>query len=199
MESEWSLSQRVSACLYYVRRLVLGVVYSGETGLQRSEGHKAETFKNKLFRKWTERWLKQRYHDDIRTTLSQAMDPLSDGDRSDHGALSEACRDGLVASSFRAVSQWQTSEHESRWLRGLTPIIAKFAHLQSKARAVDPFDQTVEDAADASSRVDSIIREQHVAIASLLLSNYIEWLLFALIGDRALVWFMDECLNASDA
>lgn len=193
MESKWPLSFRVSACLYYLRRLVLSVVDGANPAFPPLASESA-SLESGLFGAWSDRWLRgQRYHEEMRQSLLAGMEPLSEEHREERDEVQRVCRGGLAAAALRAVAECETSAHEPRWQRGLVPLIERFRLLQSQARAVDPL--ATHDVPPPSSGLDAVVDAQHRAIASMLLANYAEWVLAAVIGDGPLVWFMDACMD----
>ena len=207
LESHWSLQDRVSSSLYYIRRLVIEVMLKseligGEHNEQNADEAGASTdaadLQSRWFLGWMARWMKlQRFHEPLLGEMLERMQPLAPEDEQDRAAVRESCSGGLVAASRRAIRQWQTPDHEARWTRGLTPLIKQFEHIRSVSKPVHPtraFPAT--SAFDLeSSAEDRSITSQSASIASLLLANYVEWLLFAMLGDRVMLWFIDSCVR----
>jgi hypothetical protein len=196
LEADWSFEDRVLSTMYYLRRLTVGVLYQGETTLQLSHGRKAEQLKTKMFAKYVNEWLRgQRFHDGIMTILKQHMLPFSPSESSDFTSLtSRTCLGGIHPTSLRAAERFQTPEHEvSRWKRGLEPAIDAFEKIREVAKVRDP---TGASAATDDSAADPI-SSQHEAILSILLTNYVEWILWAMLGDKGMVWFIEHCLAES--
>lgn len=211
MESAWSLPRRVTACLYYLRRLVNGVLHSSEDGLQHSLGRRSERLKTRIFEKWFQRWLiQQRYHRKIRQQLLQTIHTLDSDEETQQRTMviEQVCRHGLYETMYGAVEEWEIEEEEeSRWKRGMIPIIQLFKKIQIQTRPIDKIrqqkhkQQQQQQQSHVGDVDDSITFElessrQSDSITSLLLANYVEWLLFAVLGERALVEFIDVCLIA---
>ena len=197
LESDSTARARVSALLYYLRRLILAVTQQGERGLQRSRGTKAERLKTALWLQWTTRWImQQRFHrpllDDLIRRAERA--PVADAETDAvRDAIRIGCMDGAEEAARSAVEQWQTEEHEARWVRGITPTVQLFERIREATRPVDPTRSHTEDggdddgasrsAADAdASSMDPSVVDQSDAIVSLLLANYVEWAMMAVLG-----------------
>jgi hypothetical protein len=226
LESDWTSRARVSALLYYLRRLILSVTQQGESGLQRSRGAKAERVKTALWLQWTTRWMRaQRFHqpllDDLIRRAAAVRAPVENAETdalSLRDAIRTGCMDGAEEAARHAVEQWQTEEHEARWLRGITPTVQLFERMREAARPVDPTrsqtaDGDDDDGASAASRstadadassMDPSVADQSDAIVSLLLANYVEWTLMAVLGGgvngdaRTMLEFVQCCFRSAE-
>jgi hypothetical protein len=224
LESEWTERARVSALLYYLRRLILAVSQQGESGLQRSRGTKAERVKTALWLQWTTRWITaQRFH---RPLVDQLIRRAERAPRTEQqnafweAILFDCCMpvDGAEGAAQYAVEQWQTEEHQARWLRGITPTVQLFERIREAARPVDLTRSHTTDGdddagasaasrstvdADASS-MDPSVADQSDAIVSLLLANYVEWAMMAVLGGgtngdaRTMIDFVQCCFMRGD-
>ena len=182
LESDWPLADRVSATLYYLRRVILATVCG--RGLMSSEGNRTERLRSKLVRQWMQRWIiEARYHT---TTVKE----LARNSGEDSAKIRQQCGELFAPHSLALLSRWQTAEHEPRWQRGLVPLAAEFDRLHALAQRIVPSDAP----AWLHSEGDPRLLDQQDAIRSLLLANYAEWLIVALVGDKELVRMM-ICLH----
>jgi hypothetical protein len=123
--------------------------------------------------------------------------------------------DGAEGAAQSAVEQWQTEEHEARWVRGITPTVKLFEQMREATRPVDPTRTQTEDGddddgasritADANaSSMDPSVADQSDAIVSLLLANYVEWSLMAVLGGgtngdaRTMIDFVQCCFRSAE-
>jgi len=194
LETDWAVGERVTALVYYLRRMVSAVTVQGQQPKD-ADRDDAEEAKTRAWLNFADRWLvRQRFHEPLLAEMLARVEqaPLTPAETVLRDAIQTECASFSAAGVVRrSVEHWQTEEHESRWRRGIDPVLSVFERIRSAARPVD----SSAGASAAFSHADAFSVNDHSdAIVSLLLANYVEWVSYALLGDKALLWFAHLCL-----